>query len=738
MMAESKPSRSEETQGQMPPPSGRTEAFWGRLTDRLDDWLAIELNGTVTAFSGKVELGTGVRTALAQIVAEELDVPFERVRMVMGDTARTPNEGYTAGSMTIHTSGAALRQAAAEARRALLDMAAERLDARPNELVVRDGIVAVGHDLRRQITYAELMGGKRFDRQVTGSAPVKRPEDYRVVGASVPRTEVLLRVTGQAGFVHDVQVPGMLHARLMRPPSVGAQLVSLDEDSVKDVPGLVKVVQCGNFVGVVAEREEQAILATKRLKVEWHETPAWPRMDDLYSFLRAQPTNDTVLVHEGNVEAALAQAAQQLQATYCQPYHAHASIGPSCAVADVREDQVTIWGSTSGPHPLLGALAELLDVPVERVRLIYVEGAGSYGQSGADDVAADAAILSQAVGRPVRVQWTREQEFIWEPKGPAAVMEMRGGLDAQGQVVAWNYELWSPTHVARPRVAAQLLTTQLLSGQTAPAARYTFGAERNARTNYAFPNQGVTLHGLTNTPLRVSAFRSLGGAENTFANESFMDELAAAARADAVEFRLRYLTDPRAREVLRAAAEKARWDTRPAPRALRTQKGSLVEGRGVAFARYENDQAIVACIAEVQVDTTTGAVRVQRLVLAHDCGLIINPDGLRNQIEGNLIQSLSRALKEEVKFDEWRVTSVDWQSYPILTFSEVPEVELVLINRPDQPALGAGEPSTITTAAAVANAIYDATGVRVRQIPFAPERIKAALRWRDAVAVRGN
>jgi len=724
MTAQRGSSRPEENQGQTPLPSGRTEAFWGRLTDRLDDWLAIEPDGTVTAFSGKVELGTGVRTALAQIVAEELDVPFERVRMVMGDTARTPNEGYTAGSMTVHTSGAALRQAAAEARCVLLGMAAERLDAELDELVVREGTVAVSHDPERKTTYAELMGGKPFNRQVTGSASVKRPEEYHIVGASVPRADILPKVTGQASFIHDVQVPGMLHARLVRPPSVGAQLVSIDEDSVKDVPGLVKVVQRGNFVGVVAEREEQAILAARRLKVEWHETPAWPRMEDLYTFLRAQPVSDTVLADEGNAQAALEQAAQQLQATYYQPYHAHASIGPSCAVADVREDQITLWGSTSGPHPLLGALAQLLDVPVEKVHLIHVEGAGSYGQSGADDVAADAAILSQAVGRPVRVQWSREDEFVWEPKGPAAVMEVRGGLDAQGQVVAWDYQVWSPTHVARPRFAGQLLTAQLLSGQAAPASRYTFGAERNARTNYAFSNQRVTLHGLANTPLRVSAFRSLGGAENTFANESFMDELAAAARVDAVEFRLRYLADPRAREVLNAAAEKANWDARPSPR---VQKSSLADGRGVAFARYENDQAIVACIAQVQVDTASGAVRVQRMVVAHDCGLIINPDGLRNQIEGNLVQSLSRALKEEVKFDELRVTSVDWQSYPILTFSEVPEVELVLINRPDQPALGAGEPSTITTAAAVANAIFDATGVRVRRIPFTPERIRAAL-----------
>jgi CO/xanthine dehydrogenase Mo-binding subunit len=375
---------------------------------------------------------------------------------------------------------------------------------------------------------------------------------------------------------------------------------------------------------------------------------------------------------------------------------------------------------------LRGALAELLDLPVENVHLIHVEGAGCYGQNGSDDAAADAVILAQAVGRPVRVQWTRSDEFLWEPKSPAMVMEVHGGLDSQGNVVAWDYHVWSPSHARRPRFAGQLVTAQLISGQPAPQARFSFGAERNAPTNYAFPSQRVTVHYVPNSFLRVSSFRSLGGSMNTFANESFMDELAAAAGVDPVEYRLRYLADPRERAVLLAAVEKAGWDPRPSPR---THEKDLPEGegRGAAFARYENDQAIVACIAEVQVEKNTGAVRVKRIVLAHDCGLIINPDGVKNQIEGNVIQSLSRALKEEVQFDERRITSVDWQTYPILTFSEVPEIEIVLINRPDQPAMGAGEPSTVTTAAAVANAIFDATGVRIRQIPFTPGRVRSAL-----------
>jgi CO/xanthine dehydrogenase Mo-binding subunit len=705
--------------------SGRQEAAWGtKPTSMLDDWLAIEPDGSITAFSGKVELGTGTMTALAQIVAEELDVTVERIHMVMGDTALTPNEGYTAGSMTIIASGTALRQAAAEARRVLLELASAELDANIEELRIKDGVISVIQDPDRNTTYAGLMGGKDFNREVSESAPLKNPDRYQVVGTSLPRLDLPAKVTGKPSFVQDLRLPGMLHARLVRPPSVQARLIHMEESSVKDIPGLVKVVQRGNFIGVIAEREEQAMLAAKTLKVEWEEKPTLPPMQDLYSHLLTIPTMDQPLAGDKTVEDVLKGASRKIHATYYQPYHAHASIGPSCVVADVQEEQVTIWSSSSGPYPLRGAVAQLLGVPAEKVRIIHIEGAGSYGQNGADDATADAAILSQAVGKPVRLQWSREDEFIWEPKAPAMVMEIHAGLDAQDNIVAWDYHAWSPTHVSRPRLAEQLLTYQLLSEQAAPAPRFSFGAERNARTNYSFPNQRVTIHWLENSPLRGSAFRSLGGAENTFANESFMDELAFAVKADPLEFRLRYLSEPRLREVLLAAADKAGWEIRPSPR---QNQEVWAQGRGLAFARYENDMAIVACIAFVEVELTSGALRVKRIVIAHDCGLIINPDGVRNQIEGNIIQSLSRAIKEEVKFDEYRVTSVDWDTYPILKFSEVPEIEILLIDHPDQPALGAGEPSQITTAAAVANAIFDATGARVRQIPFTPERIQKAM-----------
>jgi len=690
----------------------------------LDDWLAISTDGKITAFSGKVELGTGVRTALAQIVAEELDVPLEHVHMVMGDTALTPDEGYTAGSMTISSSGTALRRAAAEARHAMLEMAAEKLDANSHELAITDGVIRVAHDPERSLTYAELMGGKLFNREVTDQAPLKPPENYQIVGTSTPREDLPRKVAGQASFIQDLRVPGMVHGRLVRPPNSAAQLVAIDQGSVQDIRGLVKVVQRGNFIGVVAEHEEQAIRAAKQLKVQWQEKAVFPPMQDLYTALRSQPTEDNVLVEQGDLEKAFAEAAQQVHTIYYQPYHAHASIGPSCAVAEVTGDQVTVWASTQGPYPLRGALAELLNLPVEHVHLVHVEGAGCYGQNGSDDVAADAVILSQAVGRPVRVQWTRKDEFVWEPKSPAMVIEVRGGLDRDGNIVAWDYHAWSPTHTARPRFAVQLVTAQLIAGQPTPRPRFSFGAERNASTNYAFPAQRVTVHYVPNSFLRASSFRSLGGSKNTFANESFIDELAAAAGVDPVAYRLRYLTDPRERSVLTAAVEKAGWEPRPSPH---SQAAGATNGRGVAFTRYENDQAIVACVADVQVEQNTGVVRVVRIVVAHDCGLIINPDGVKNQIEGNTIQSLSRALKEEVQFDELHITSVDWQTYPILTFSEVPEIEIVLINHPDQAALGAGEPSTVITAAAIANAIFDATGARLRQLPFTPERVQAAL-----------
>ncbi|HEX8035198.1 MAG TPA: molybdopterin cofactor-binding domain-containing protein [Ktedonobacterales bacterium] len=689
------------------------QASAGYATSQLDDWLSIAPDGTVTVFSGKVELGTGVRTALAQIVADELDVPMACIRMVMGDTGQTPNEGYTAGSRTLQMGGAAVRQAAAEARLALCEMAADYLGVSLDALVVRDGRITVANDPSRGVTYGDLMGSRRFDRTITGTAPLKPVQDYRVVGSNVARMDLLSKFTGQPAYVHDIRLAGMWHARIVRPPSPGATVADLDKSAVRDA----RVIQLGDFLAVVAEREEQVIRAAKQLVVRWNEKPSLPPMGELWDVLREQPTTDRVLVQSGDVAARLAHTSPLVHATYFQPFQAHATVGPSCAVADFHDGEVTVWCGSQGVYPLRAALADLLEMPIERVRVIHMESAGVYGQTGADDVAADAAVLSRELKAPVRVQWSREDEFVWEPKGPAMVMEVRGGLDEHGNIAAWDYQVWTPTHANRPRVALDFLAGQLIRRQPRMPGTVFLGGERNAPTNYTLPHSRVTLHGLAQVPLRSSSLRTLGATANTFANESFMDELAVAGGRDPVEFRLQHLVDQRARDVIAAAARQAGWGTALPPG----------YGRGIAFSRYENEEAYVATVVEVEVDESTGAVRVRRVVVAHDCGLIVNPDGVRNQIEGNVIQSLSRALLEEVKFDEYRITSRDWQSYPILTFSEIPDIEIVLINRPDQPAVGAGEPATITTAPAVANAIYAATGTRVRQVPFTRARIRAAL-----------
>jgi CO/xanthine dehydrogenase Mo-binding subunit len=683
---------------------------------RLDDWLAIEPDGTVVAFSGKVETGTGVRTALAQIVAEEMRVPLARVRLVMGDTGLTPNEGYTAGSNTIVSSGANLRNAAAEARLALLEQAAARFGKPLEELELGDGEIFVRSEPSRRAGYGELQGGRPFERSISGQAPPRPVDEYIVVGTSANRVDLTGKFTGAPSFVHDVRLPGMLHGRVVRPHSPGARPLAVDESSVQNA----EIIRIGDFIGVVAEREEQAIKAAERLQVTWQETTALPAMGELFDWMERQPTTDQVIAKAGDVSAALRGAAKQVHAVYRQPFQAHASLGPSCAVAELKDGMLTVWCSSGGVYPLRGALADLLQMPPEQIRVIHREGSGAYGQNGSEDVAGDAALLARACGRPVRVQWSRADEFVGEPKAAAMVMAAQGGLDEQGGIVAWDYQVWSPTHANRPRQALGLWAGREVAGQPEGSRQLSFfGGERNAPTDYIFDSRRVTIHWVAQPPLRTSSMRSLGGAGNTFANESFMDELAAAAESDPLAFRRRHLTDPRALAVLDAVAEASGWESgEPLP---------ADTGRGLAFAHYENELAYVAMVAEVGVDVSTGAVQVRRLIVAHDCGLIVNPDGVRNQVEGNVVQALSRALKEEVRFDAHGQTSLDWESYPILTFSEVPEMDIILIDRPDQPSVGAGEPATVVVAAAVANAIYAATGARVRQVPFTPVRVREAL-----------
>ena len=680
----------------------------------LDDWIAIESDGTVVGYSGKVETGTGVRTALAQIVAEELDVPLERVRLVMGDTGLAPNEGYTAGSMTVRMGGGQLRKAAAEARLALFERASERLGVPREQLEVHAGVISVRGAPDQRIGYGELQGGQPFARQISGRAPHKQPQDYQVIGSNARRVDLAGKFTGAPSFVHDLRLKGMLHGRVVRARRPGARVLRLNDSAVQGA----QVIRLGNFIGVVAEHEEQAIKAAAQLQVTWEETEDLPPMEHLYDWMRAQATTDHVIAETGDVEGAMRRAAKQVHARYEQPFQAHASIGPSCAVAEMRDGRLSVWASSGGVYPLRGALADLLELPPERIRVIHLEGAGAYGQNGSEDVAADASLLAREVGRPVRVQWSRRDEFIGEPKAAPMVIEVTAGLDEEGRIVAWRYEVWSPTHASRPRTALGLLAGREVREvpRQMPSVAF-FGGERNAPTNYRLADQRLILHGLADPPLPTSSMRTLGGAGNTFANESLMDELASAAEADPLAFRLRHLADPRGRAVLEVSAQAAGWGE-PLPAG---------EGLGVAFACYENDEAYVAMVAHVAVDEATGVIRVRRMVVAHDCGLIVNPDGVRNQVEGNVIQALSRALKEEVRFDAGGQTTVDWEGYPLLTFSEVPELEIVLINRADEPSVGAGEPATVTVAAAVANAVYAATRARLRRVPFTPDRVRAAL-----------
>jgi nicotinate dehydrogenase subunit B len=693
---------------------------------QIDAWLAIAPDGGVTLYTGKVELGTGVSTALAQIVAEELDVAVRRITVVQGDTARTPDQGVTAGSKTIQRGAGVIRQAAADARYTLRLLASVRLSTSVDQLATADGVVRVIDDPTRQATYGELVGGRPFSRPVTRDFQTKPRAAYTVVGTSVPRLDVPAKVTGAHVYVQDVRVPGMLHGRVVRARAVGARVATVDEASVGGLSGLVRVVHAGDFVGVVCEREEQAIAAARALTVTWRGGSRLPAMASLHDVLTQIPSTPRVLVNRGDVDGVLKRAAAPLEREYRWPYQMHASIGPSCGVADVRKDGATVWTSSQSVFELRGALAGLLGLAAERVRAIFVEGSGCYGHNGADDAAADAAILSRAVGRPVRVQWMRHDEHGHEPKGPAMVMRARGALDADRHVASWDYAVWTPTHTRRPAGRAGNLLAGEETGALETVPRVG-GGDRNAQHGYTFPSNRVVVHELDRSPLRVSALRGLGAPANIFAGESFVDELAAAAGADPVEFRLRHLADPRAVAVIRAAARAGGWTPRPAA-ASGARAADPAVGRGIAYCQYENENAYVAGVVEVEVSRARGTIRVRRVAVAHDCGLVVNPDGVRNQIEGNVLQAISRTLKEAVQFDAGGVTSLDWASYPILTFAEAPDtVEIVLVDPGDKPPVGAGEPATCPIPAAIANAVFDATGVRLRTVPFTPDRVREEL-----------
>ena len=702
-------------------------------------FLVVDAEGAL-AFNGHVDLGTGIGTALAQIVAEELDLDVGRVRMVLGSIGAGPDQGATIASTTLQVTAVPLRAAAAQARTVLVALAAEALGVDPAALTVTDGVIAATDN--RFVSYATLLQGRQIRLELDLAAKVKPTGAYRVVGRSVPRADIAAKAAGELVYVHDMRVPGMLHGRVVRPPyagvdagpMLGRSLIAVDEGSVASIPGLIAVVVLGDFVGVVAEREETAALAAEQLAVQWHPGPVLPDLTDIATALRANPSTPRTLLDRGDVDAALAGAATVLRQTYVWPYQMHASIGPSCSLADWRGDGLTLWSGTQNPHQLRADLALLLDLPAERIEIVRMEAAGCYGRNCADDVGADAALLSRAVGRPVRVQLTRQQEHAWEPKGAAQLMDVAGGLDTAGDTVAYDFGTSYPSNRA-PTLAL------ILTGKAPNTAAVSDMGDRTAIPPYDYRSIRVVVNDMPPI-VRAGWLRGVSALPNTFAHESFIDELAVAAGVDPVEYRLRYLTDARASELLKATAERAGWEQRTAAR-KRLDENGLLHGQGVAYARYVHSTfpgfgaAWAAWVAEVVVDPQTGVVSVSRVVAGQDAGLMVNPDGVRHQLQGNVIQSVSRVMKEAVRFDAASVTSLEWGGYPIITFPEVPVVEPLLLSRPDQPPMGAGESASVPSAAAIANAIYDATGVRFREVPFTPERILAGLAGPPAPRRRG-
>jgi nicotinate dehydrogenase subunit B len=695
-------------------------------------YIAILRNGKVIGFNGHVDLGTGIRTALAQIVAEELDTPFEQVEMVLGTTSATPNQGATIASETIQVTGIPLRQAAATARHYLIAQAAVRLGLPADSFVIDGGIIRASTGDNRSFTFGDLVAGRQAHLTIDPQAPLKPVSAYRLVGSSPARVDIPAKATGKWTYVHDVRVPGMLHGRVVRPPyagfdhgdHVGKSLISIDESSIADIPGLVAVVAIGDFVGLVATREENAAEAARRLKVVWRTPPELPELNSPEKALRANPSTPRKLADHGNVDLALANSANPMERTYVWPYQMHASIGPSCAVAHYHDGGLTVWSGTQNPFPMRRDLALLLDMPEEAILVERLEAAGCYGRNCADDVTADAALLSRATGKPVRVQLTREQEHAWEPKGAAQVMDVRGGLDLEGGPAAYDFETRYPSNLA-PTLPL------ILTGKVPPVADVMHMGDRTAIPPYAYGNLRVTVHDMP--PIaRASWFRGVSAMPNTFAHECYIDELASAAEVDPIEYRLRYLHDPRAVDLVHAVAGRAKWVPRTKIGTLGGE-GDLLYGRGFAYAVYVHGKfpgtaaAWAAWVADVAVNRKTGNIAVTKVTCGQDSGLMINPDGVRHQIHGNIVQSTSRVLKERVDFSSTAVTSKEWGGYPLITFPEVPEIDVLMIPRPDEPPLGVGESASVPSAAAIANAVYDATGIRFRELPLTPDIVLAAL-----------
>lgn len=712
---------------------------------QLDSWVAVREDGTVIVSTGKVDLGTGIETALAQIAADELDVPFARVHMQMGHTAKTVDQGRTAGSNTIQAAGPHLRQATAAARVELLKMASTRLDVPVERLSVTDGVISDTANPSKSVSYGALIGGRTFNitipvtgqqggLQVAPAITPKKYTEYKVVGTSVRRVELPAKLTATFTYITDVKLPGMLHGRVIRPATTISKPLRVDESSIAGIKGIVKVVQEGTFVGVVAQTEWAAIQAAKNLKVTWSTpTPLPATREAVDAYLTTTKSfADNGPMPKGNTDAAFAQATRTFEAAYHWPFQNHAMMLPSCAVADVQADgvgggTVTIWTGAQGPFTTRDRVSDMLGLPKRSVIVNWVEHAGCYGRLTSDDAAEDAVLLSRAVGKPVRVQWSRADEHIWEPKGPQQLMHVRVGADAQGKMIAWEYAgrtfPWTEA-----QGTPQLGERQIGQKNTAPYPANPVGAGAVAQL-YDIPNQKVTAAYVPwpqddPTPLRTNPLRSPGEPAGWFASESMVDEVAAAYGVDALQFRLRHLAnDPRATELLQATAKQAAWRERASP----SPEAGTAKAAGRGIALISRGPTLVCAIAEVEVERATGAVSVKKMTMGHDCGLIINPDGLKFQIEANVMQGVSRALIEEVKWDATGIKTVDWRTYPVITFARVPDVDIVLINRPERPASGSGEPGIVPLFAAIGNAIFDAVGVRLREGPFTPQRVKAAL-----------
>ncbi|MDB5954646.1 molybdopterin cofactor-binding domain-containing protein [Ramlibacter sp.] len=698
--------------------------------EALDAWLALEGDGRITIYSGKVDLGTGVRTALTQMVADELDVPMEKIVLVMGDTATTIDQGQTAGSLSISAGGQQLRQACATARQALATRAAATWGVQPAELAFDgDGMVRLKADPAHSASYASLLAEGVQTIAVDPKAPLKKPADHRFVGKPVRRLDIPAKVTGEFTYVHDLKLPGMVHARVIRPAAVQASLLEVDDTEAKKLPGYLGTVHKGNFLAVLARTEWEAVQAAQRIQPQWSVWKGLPAQDRMMETWRAQPVvKAEPRPSHGDVDAGLAQAAKTLKASYEFGIHSHASLGPSCAVARADDAGLEIWSPSQATHSLQTEVALMLGVPKEKVRLHYLDGSGCYGRNGHEDCTADAALaatlLAQRTGQAatVRVQWMRDDEHGWDPKSPPTVVDLEAGLDAQGGVTAWKSRfivaMQNGTLEEFPLLAA-------VHSGVAKKGTYTGNIAHNSDVEYAFPATLTRVDRVGNAFLRTAHLRTPGRMQNNFANESFLDEVAAAAGKDPVQMRLAYLKDERSRAVVEAAAKMAGWQARPAFSA--PTAGPLARGRGFAYIRYQNEITYVALACDVVVDRESGKVRVERVFCAHDCGQVINPDGVRNQVEGGIVQTVSRTLLEEVRFDASRVTSTDWASYRILTFPDVPKIEVQVINRPEAPPWGAGEMAAAVVPAAIGNAIYDATGVRLRSVPFLPTKMLAAL-----------